>query len=285
MKYLNEFIDYLKKEGYEDKYHDLFCGELLGVDCFYNNDKDKLIILRVDATEEFSNYLREKVKEKGEFEYDIDYKNYIVIGVIIKSTITSESGYADKSIGNIYLNNGIAEGNYYTHGIEYFEKCVQLQKLGLVEHEIFIMEKHLQHLKWANEVLIPILKKSDYTIDYSSIFDLNPDKRESSNLSIYFKHVHERDAEFCMETDCITGECLFPNKMQLYGKSKEEVWDMLVEEYWKKMPYEFTRKRYSYLYTEGETIDTFKEYIEELNKQIEEHEQTKLRESVLDTSK
>ena len=26
MKYLNEFIDYLKKEGYEDKYHDFFCG-------------------------------------------------------------------------------------------------------------------------------------------------------------------------------------------------------------------------------------------------------------------
>lgn len=272
MKYLNEFIDYLKKEGYEDKYHDFFCGELLGVDCFYNNDKDKLITLRVNATEEFSNYLREKAKEEGEFEYDIDYKNYEVVGIIIKSTITSESGYIDKSIGNIYLNNNITEESYYTHGFEHFEKCVQIQKLGLVEHEIFIMEKHLQYLKWAKEVLIPLLEKSDYTVKYSSIFDLTPYARETSNLSIYFKHVHERDAEFYMETDCITGECLFPNKMQLYGKSKEEVWDMLVEEYWKKMPYEFTRKRYSYLYTEGETINTFKEYMEELSKQRREYE-------------
>lgn len=279
MKYLNEFIDYLKKEGYEDKYQDFYFGELVGVDLYYKNDKDKLITLRVNATEEFFNYLGEKAKE-GEFEYDIDYKNYEVVGIIIKSTITSESGYLDKSIGNIYLNNNITDKSYYTHSFEHFEKCVQLQKLGLVEHEIFIMEKHLRHLKWAKEVLIPLLEKSDYTIEYSSIFDLTPYARESSNLSMYFKHAHERDAEFYMETDCITGECLFPNKMQLYGKSKEEVWNILVEEYWKKMPYEFMRKKYSYLYTKGETMDTFTEYMEELNKQREKYEQSKLQESV-----
>lgn len=56
-----------------------FVGELLGVDCFYNNDKDKLITLRVDAIEEFSTNLREKIQNGKIVKPFIDDKTLSII--------------------------------------------------------------------------------------------------------------------------------------------------------------------------------------------------------------
>lgn len=276
MKYLNEFIDYLKKEGYEDKYFDSVDGYLLNVDCFYQNRK---ITLTVDPTEEFEKFLKDKSKKEEEFEYDIDYKNYLVKAINIESTITSEPNYFNGEVGSIYLISNPDKNSYYQHGLELFEKCVQLQKNGVVEHELFIMEKHIEHLKWAKEVLIPVLEKADYIIDYSSIFDLS-ERRCNSNLIIIFKHYNDQnflDKEMYMGTDCLTGECLFPDNLNLFGKNKEEVWSILVEEFWKKAVFP---KRFSYLYTEGETKETFKEYLLELEQSRNEYEKAKLQKSI-----
>lgn len=276
MKYLNEFIDYLKKEGYEEKFFDSIDGYLSNVDCFY---LDKKITLSVEPTEEFEKFIKKKVQEEGEFEYDIDYKNYIVRTISLDSTITTEPNYFDGEVGQIYLIPNPDKDSYHKHGFDLFEKCVQLQKNGVVEHELFIMEKHIEHLKWAKEVLIPILEKADYIIDYSSIFDLSS-RRYDSNLTIIFKHYNDRnflDQTMYMETDCLTGECLFPKGLQLFGKTKEEVWNILVEEIWKKADFP---QRFSYLYTEGETKETFKQYLLELEQLRKEYHEAKLQESV-----
>lgn len=250
MKYLDEFINYLKKEGYEDKYFDCMDGYLLNVDCFYQNKK---ITFFVEPTKDFEKFIKEKIEKEGEFEYEIDYKNYLVKSISIESTITFS-----RTIGQIILiSNPNEEESRYKHGFEYFEKCVQLQKVGMVDHELFILEKHVEHLKWAKEVLIPLLEKADYVIDFSSIFDLR-DQRINSNLKIIFKHYNDEfylDDTMYIETDCLSGECLFPNNIDIYGKTKKEVWNILVEEFWKKAKFP---KRYSYLYTEGETKETFK---------------------------
>lgn len=263
MKYLNEFIEYLEKEGYKVEYFDSVDGYLLNVDCFYQNKK---ITFNVDHTEEFQKFLKSKIKENGKFEYDIDYKNYLVKAISIECTITSEPNYFNKEVGNIYLISNPNKDSYHQHGFDLFEKCVQLQKNGVIEHEIFIMEKHIEHLRWAKEVLIPVLEKADYITDYSSTFDLS-DRRYNSDLIIIFKHYNDQnfdDKELYMKTDCLTGECLFPDNLNLFGKNKEEVWEILVEEFWKKAIFP---KRFSYLYTEGETIETFKNFMLELVKE------------------
>ena len=203
------------------------------------------------------------------------------IGAYVDSyyTIYSMFNYYDRTVGQIYLISNPNKDSYHTHGFDLFEKCVQLQKNGVVEHELFIMEKHIEHLRWAKEVLIPVLEKADYIIDYSSLFDLS-DKRCNSNLIIIFQHYNDRnflDRSMFMETDCLTGECLFPRGLELFGKTKEEVWNILVEEFWKKADFP---KRFSYLYTEGETKETFKQYLLELEQLRKEYHEAKLRESV-----
>lgn len=276
MKYLNEFIDYLKKEGYEDKYFDSVDGYLINVDCYY---QDKRITFSVSPTEEFEEFVKQKIKQEGEFEYDVDYKNYLVTAIAIDSSITTEQNFFDGSTGQIYLISNPDENSYHRHGFELFEKCVQLQKMGVVEHELFIMEKHIEHLRWAKKVLIPVLEKADYIIEYSSTFDVS-DRRIDSNLIIVFKHYNDRklDQGMYMETDCLTGECLFPNNLKLFGKTKEEVWNIMLEEVWKKA--DFT-KRFSYLYTEGETKETFKEYLLELEEfRRKNYDNTKLQKSI-----
>lgn len=268
MKYLNEFIDYLKEEGYEDKYLDSVDGYLCKVDCFYC---DKQVTFSVEATKEFEEFIKNKVKENGSFEYDIDYKNYIVKAISMELPITA---YDAEESETVYLTSN--KNEYHQHGLDLLEKCVYLQKHGFIEHEMFISQKHIEHLKWAKDVLIPVLEKADYTIEYSSVFDISHMKCDS-NLTILFKHYNDKnfiEQPMYMGTDCLTGECVFPNNMQLFGKGKEEVWNILVEELWKKAN---ITKRFSYLYTEGETKETFSQYL--LNFK-EQHYDTKLQKSV-----
>lgn len=258
MKYLNEYLDYLKKEGYTTEYQTILSGRLEAIDCYYG---DNIIVLSVIETPEYSEYINSL---EDESEYKVDYSKYIVVSADFTSTITTERNFFDGTAGSIYL---VDNSEYHTHDLSLFKKCVELQKMGLVEHEKFILECHLKNIEWVNTVLAPVLKKCDYRIDYSSIFDIKF-QRDNSNLTLIFKHYNESDYDcgITIETDCLTGE-LITHPEELKNKNKEEIWDTLVQ-YWKKQP---LAEKYSYLYTEGKTKDYYKQYVTELEKIREEY--------------
>lgn len=259
MRLLSEYAKYLKKEGYTPQYEDFICGGLTSVD--FLDSFQHLITLSVEETEEFHEEMEKKIKEQGSpVEYEMNYSNYVVCIASFESIITTEQNFYTGKGGAIHL---VSRPGYHTHGLELFEKCVQLQKLGLVDHELFIMKKRIEHLTWAKKVLIPLLEKADYSVEYSSMFDINNTKRTNSDVIVRFRHYNDPkdDYSFFMATDCLTGEVKFPRGIDLYGKNREETWNLLVEEFWKKEQFPI---KYSYLYTKGETKETYRKWIENL---------------------
>lgn len=262
MKLLSEYKEYLESQGYELEYTQAMNGELTSVT--FIDKYEKIIELGVYETSEWAEELRKMAKESdtGEVEYDINPENYIVDWAQIILTVCSERNFLNGDSGSIYLVNDIEESDYYTHSLELFKKCVSLQKMGLVEHELEIMKAHINLLDWANKVLIPVLEEADYVISYSSLFDVSSD-RENSDLLVMFEHYNESNYDYhlWMATDCITGEYKFAKDLDLYGKSKEEVKQILLDKIWRSD--DENPSKYTYLYRPEETKDSYKEYVKQ----------------------
>lgn len=277
MKTLKEYADFLYENGYKENSipFTFLDGYLESVEFIKNGFH---LILGVEETKEFSNYLSSLNPEE---EYQIEYENYIVNSAFIESPICNLSNYFDGSTNGIEL---VSEPTSYNkHTLDLFKLCVGFQKTNLIEHEMFIMSKCQELYTWAKNNLIPILEKHDYYIDYDSFFDTNQ-SRPSSNIRIDFKHPNLILIEkFVIEVDCLTGEPIIwtINKNlgtiiltdKIYGKSQNEVFNVLLEEVWKK-----DELKFGYIYNNDphETVETCNEVLylmeclehKEINKNI-----------------
>lgn len=152
----------------------------------------------------------------------------------------------------------------HTHTLDLFELCINFQKTNLLEHELFIMSRRIEHLAWAKDNLIPILEKYDFYADYDTFFDTKT-KKLSSNIRIDFKHPNR--ADFIIEVDCLTGEPIIWGSVdsvngtvnltdKIYGKNSNDVFNILLEEFFKK-----DEHRFGYIYNNDthETIETYRE--------------------------
>ena len=260
MKALKEYVDFLYKNGYKENFapYTFLDGHLEIVE-FIKNDYH--INLYVTETEEFSNYLDSL--ELGT-EYQVEYENYNVKSAFIESPICNVSNFLDGSTDGIEL---VSEpGAYNKHTLDLFELCIGFQKTNLLEHELFIMSRRLEHLAWAKNVLIPILEEYDFYVDYDSFFDTKQE-RCSSNIRIDFKHPNR--ADFVIEVDCLTGKPIIWADInsangtidltdKIYGKNQDDVSSILLEEVWKK-----DELKFGYIYNNDphETIETYKEVL------------------------
>lgn len=269
MKTLKEYADFLYKNGYKEI--DAAClyldGHLMRVD-FSNGEFG--LALGVEETEEFSKHL--EALEEGT-EYKVEYENYLVKDAFLQSPICNVANYFDGTTNGITL---VREPNdYYRHTLELFEFCLGFQKINLVEHELFIMSHRLEQLKWAKDVLIPILEKHDYHVDYNTFFDINSDNRCNSNPRIDL--THENREQITLEIDCLTGKSIIWHSAltktidlsdKIYGKESDEVYSILLEEVWKK-----NEEKYGYIYNNDphETVETYYQVgllIESLNRKV-----------------
>lgn len=244
MKTLKEYADFLYENGYK---------EIDGACLYLNGHLEKVdfsngefgLALAVEETEEFSKYRESLEVGTG---YNVEYENYLVKDAFLQSPICNVANYFDAITSGITL---VREPNYYyRHTLELFQFCIGLQKINLLEHELFIMDNRLRQMAWAKENLIPILEKHDYTITYNSFFDTNSGVRCSSNIRMVFKH--KNGSEMVFETDCLTGEPIIRHDVykgckdltsKIYGKSKEEVYQVMLEEIWKE-----DEPKYGYIY-------------------------------------
>ena len=258
MKTLKEYAEFLYSKGYSETiapYTDL-CGTLEIVEFIREGFR---VNLYVEDTEEFHKYLESL--EPGT-EYDVKYENYTVRSAFIEAPICNVENFHDGTTDGIEL---LSKPTIYNrHTLDLFEQCIGFQKTNLLEHELFIMSRRQEHLMWAKENLVPLLEKYDYVINYDSFFDTK-NEMPSSNLRIGFKHHNHSEIEF--ETDCITGQPIIWSDAalgegvvdltdKLYGKNVDEVYNVLLEEVWKK-----DEDRFGYIYNNDphETIDTFSE--------------------------
>jgi len=255
MKTLKEYSDFLVSKGYcETSLSQTYLSGRLEIVDFIKNGF--CINLYVNETKELSDYL--DTLEPGT-EYQVDYNNYIVVGARIESPICNVADFLTGETKEIQL---VSKPNSYNHHtLDLFEKCIEFQKTNLLEHELFIMSKRKEQLEWATKNLIPILEKYNYYVDYDSFFDTTHQKC-SSNIRIDFKHPNNN--ELTIEMDCITGESIIWADInstdgcidlpELYGKSKDEVFNILLEKVWKK-----DELRFGYIYNNNAhyTIDTY----------------------------
>lgn len=257
MKTLKDYADFLYKNGYKETIapYTFLDGELEIVEFTKN---DYTIDLYVVESQEFSNYLASLPPGT---EYKIKYENYNVVSAFIESPICNISDFLTGKTDGIRL---VSEPDGYNrHTLDLFELCIGFQKINLLEHELFIMSNRLKHLTWAKDNLVPVLEKYDYYIVYDSYFDTT-DERYSSNIRIDFKHPN--NAELTIEVDCLTGKPIIWSNInsgtftdladKIYGKNKEDVYNILLEEVWKKDDLKF-----GYIYNNDphETIDTWRE--------------------------
>ena len=263
MKTLKEYSDFLYKNGYEETskngepYTYTFIQGHLRYIWFVKNDN--YIKLCVEETKEFSEYLSSL--ELGT-EYKCEYENYIVKFAFIESSICNVANFLDGNTDGIYL--ALEPNAHYKHSLDLFELCINFQETNLLEHDLFIMSRSLEHLNWAKDNLIPLLEKWGFHASYDSFFDVKEGKR-SSNARFDFKHPNR--AFFTIETDCLTGkpyiwaDSNLPSGSieltdKIYGKNLDEVSDILLEELLKKDEFKF-----GYIYNNDphETIDTYEE--------------------------
>ena len=258
MKTLKEYSDFLINNGYCETSlsHTYLDGHLEIVE-FVKNEFH--IDLYVNETKELSDYL---LTLKPGTEYQVDYNNYIVVSANIESPICNVSDFLTGTTKEIQL---VSEPNEYNHHtLDLFEKCIGFQTTNLLEQELFIMTKRKEQLEWATNNLVPILEKYNYYVDYDTFFD-TINERCNSNPRIDFKHPNNN--ELIIEIDCITGESIIWADINstngtidlnnLYGKKKDEVFNILLEELWKK-----DELRFGYIYNNNnETVETYHEVL------------------------
>jgi hypothetical protein len=258
MKTLKEYADFLYSRGYKENIAPFtFLDGALEIVEFVRYGFH--VNLYVEETDEFSKYLESL--EPGT-EYNVEYENYVVNSAFIEAPICNVSNFHDGSTNGIEL---VSKPNTYNkHTLELFEQCIGFQKINLLEHEIFIMSRRQEHLAWAKENLVPLLEKYNYIITFDSFFDTK-NEAPSSNQRIDFKH-HNR-SELSIETDCITGEPIILSdgalgeglvdlSEKMYGKDIDNVYNVMLEEVWKK-----SEDKFGYIYNNDphETVDTYYE--------------------------
>ena len=256
MKTLKEYADFLYLKGYKESIAPFtFLNGTLEIvefvmDGFYVN-------LYVEETDEFSKYLESL--EPGT-EYHVEYENYVVNSAFIEAPICNVANFHDGSTDGIEL---VSKPNAYNkHTLELFEMCIGFQKTNLLEHEIFIMSRRQEHLAWAKETLVPLLEKYNYVITFDSFFDTK-NETPSSNPIIDF--THPNGSNLSIETDCITGEPIIWSydesgkgvvylSDKMYGKDIDDVYNVMLEEVWKKR-----KDKFGYIYNNDphETVDTY----------------------------
>lgn len=258
MKTLKEYAEFLYKNEYKENLAPFtFLDGHLEIVEFIKNDY--LIRLYTEETGEFSDYLESL--QPGT-EYQVEYENYIVKSAFIESPICNVSDFLDGSTDGITLV--LEPGSHVKHSLDLFELCIGFQKTNLLEHELFIMSERQKHLAWAKDNLVPVLERHNYFIEYDSFFDTK-NERCSSNIRIDFKHPNQ--SEFILETDCLTGNPIIWSDIyggtidltdKIYGKDQDEVYQVLLENVWKKDDLKF-----GYIYNNDphETIDTYREVL------------------------
>ncbi len=248
MEKYKEYRDYLFSKGYKHEpapYQ--FLDDSLEIVSFESPFGDSLY-LYVSATPEFTEYL-EGLPEGTE--YNIEEGDYEVTGAHFDAKICNVSGFTDGDTSGITLT--LEPSDYYQHGMDLFETCVDIQTGGLAKHELKILESHIKLLRYIDEVIKPVLvDRADYTVDYDSIFDFSVE-RQSSDPVVTLKHIN--GSEINLYTDCLTGEHKSDLEFDIFGKTKEELWDTMMKELWKKPWYDMENIDFSYLWS-GDSRET-----------------------------
>lgn len=192
------YEDYLFSHGYtRDDKAEFFNGILTYLN-YYKNEK--IISLQVGYTDNPS-----------------DLNSYEVESVKIESPICNKREFANGSDDGIVL---VAQNDwYFSHGLDLFEKCVDIQD-HILEHEMFIMQCHINNLKWIQENLHQFLIDHDYSLVYSSTFDTK--ERNNSDFVVDYHHPNELSFIFLsLNTDCITGDLVYRSKHGKWYKIRE----------------------------------------------------------------
>ena len=268
LKTAQDYKDYLEKLGFNDVDYGFLNGELTDFSC-RNKVLEKIVNIYVEIDKDYENEIIDGLH--GE-EVEFDLKSIKVKAISIESHITSEENYIDGTNGRIYLidkNKEITTEDYYRHDLSLFKYLMGLYADKGVAHEYYILQQHIKHLDWINSVLTPVLLKADYYYNGSDIFSIKEGSRVDSNLCVYFTHPNNGfQNDFWAGTDCLTGEFICEDYFDIFGKTEEELWDFLMENYWKadNAKHKFEIGKYTYLYTEGQDINTYRKYIDDLRK-------------------
>jgi hypothetical protein len=78
-------------------------------------------------------------------------------------------------------------------------------------------------------------------------------ERQSSDPVVTLKHIN--GSEINLYTDCLTGEHKSDLEFDIFGKTREELWDTMMKELWQKPQYGMENVDFSYLWS-GDSHET-----------------------------
>lgn len=172
----------LKPYGYERKWYDSVNGCIQFIDYCKEGVKDP-ITLSIKYDEKYEEELRE-INE----EVETDFNRCYAVVICIPSQIVTETGWLDGSKEGIILSiqSLDEEEKYHTNDLtlENIKKALWINE-HLDEHELFIMQKHLENIQNIRNRLDKFNKRYNYICKLNPIFECR-EERENSHLYLYY---------------------------------------------------------------------------------------------------
>jgi hypothetical protein len=163
------------------------------------------------------------------------------------------------------------------YSLALFDRAIDFLNMDYVEYIATVIPKFGELLSFVNETLYPVLKKADYKCDS---IKMNKPVVEFENIdeyfeefSIVFEHPSDRyrsSVPFWIQLDPLTFEIYVVNDLDIFNKNKDELYDYLLENYWKKSDTDDVSNisdniplPFSYLYRDNENVESFSNYMDE----------------------
>lgn len=210
---LSKLLKQLEEKGFKVKYQDILDGEVIGLD-LYNNCK-KHIRLDTQYNEEYVEELRKLPKGT---EYIIDYSRMECIGAFFECCIDYPEG-AERCLDRVSNGIHLHENNAGYCKMDYFWEAFNAFN-NLTNHALTVMNSHIEHINYFNDIISPILHKYDFINTYDTFFDSNEKTYIGSTPTFIYKYAYDSNEDLYFWTDPISLE--FKGTIDPYSPNFEE---------------------------------------------------------------
>lgn len=210
---LSELLKQLEEKEFKIKYQDILDGEVIGLD-LYNSHKKHI---RLD-TQYNKEYVEELRKLPEGTEYIIDYSRMECIGAFFECCIDYPEG-AERCLDRVHNGIHLHEKNIEYCKMDYFWEAFNAFN-NPTTHALIVMNSHIEHINYFNNIIEPILCKYDFINTYDTFFDSNEKTYIGSTPTFIYKYAYNSNEDLYFWTDPISLE--FKGTIDPYSPNFEE---------------------------------------------------------------
>jgi hypothetical protein len=210
------------------------------------NNKEVHIFFK--PTGEYKKYIEQMLilhSDKPDYKLQVDPNKCTVIRVEVESYIygnmlTESNGKRCIALVNPEYDEYYNNGRHYS--LTLFDRAINFQNMKYIEYLTLGISKFSNFLNFVNDTLYPILEKADYTCEYVTMnkpiikLETLENLEDLDEYSIIFEHPSSQYINanlFWIQLDPFTFDIHVINDLDIFNKNKDELYDYLLENYWK----------------------------------------------------